>query len=66
MLIMFHVPRKSLKKLRSNIKGIQIYGIYFLVNKKDKSLYIGQSDNLYSRLLQHKSRGQAVLGRQAL
>ena len=54
--ICFHVPRKSIKKLRSNIKGIENYGIYFLVNKKDKSLYIGQSDNIYSRLLQHNRK----------
>ena len=54
--IWFHVPRKSIKKLSSNIKGIENYGFYFLVNKKDKSLYIGQSDNLYSRLLQHNRK----------
>ena len=54
--ICFHVPRKSIKKLSSNIKGIENYGIYFLLNKKDKSLYIGQSDNIYSRLLQHNRK----------
>ncbi|MGL5640040.1 MAG: GIY-YIG nuclease family protein, partial [Mycoplasmoidaceae bacterium] len=35
---------------------INNYGIYFLVNRREKIVYIGQSDNIYSRLLQHNRK----------
>ncbi|MGL5246306.1 MAG: GIY-YIG nuclease family protein [Mycoplasmoidaceae bacterium] len=54
--ICFHVPRKSIKKLRQNINDVNNYGIYFLVNRRERIVYIGQSDNIYNRLLQHNRK----------
>ena len=42
--------------LNSAGNGFYVFDIYFLVNRRDKSLYIGQSDNIYSRLLQHNRK----------
>lgn len=51
------VPRNLLKSIvdlgNSELSHISNSGIYFLQNLENQSLYVGQSDNLISRALEH-------------
>ena len=48
----FTIPRNLIKHL-SDIEDCSNSGIYFLVNSTEHSLYVGQTDNLASRLADH-------------
>ncbi len=53
----FYIPKELVKKIRkiNDIEelGITNSGIYFLIHKKNKTIYIGQTNNIYDRLITH-------------
>ena len=54
----FKIPRSKLKEL-SDRQDLKKAGVYFLVGKDDEDLdtvYIGEAENVYKRLLQHQDK----------
>ena len=48
----FTIPRNLIKNLMT-IEDCNNSGIYFMANNYDKSLYVGQTDNLSNKLTDH-------------
>ncbi|MGL5591208.1 MAG: DUF4357 domain-containing protein [Mycoplasmoidaceae bacterium] len=53
-IISFTIPRNQIKLLSvDSYEDIDNYGIYFLVDRKSQNLYIGKTDNLLKRIIEH-------------
>ncbi|MGL5246440.1 MAG: DUF4357 domain-containing protein [Mycoplasmoidaceae bacterium] len=53
-IISFTIPRNQIRSLSVEMyEDIDNYGIYFLVDRKTQNLYIGKTDNLLKRIVEH-------------
>lgn len=50
----FKIPRTMIKESKDRVE-LNNTGVYFLFNKSEKILYIGEAENVYLRILQHLS-----------
>ncbi|MGL4183958.1 MAG: GIY-YIG nuclease family protein [Metamycoplasmataceae bacterium] len=48
----FEIPREIIKDIKEE-KFISNSGVYFLLSEDENSVYIGQTDNIYQRILEH-------------
>ncbi|MGL4647139.1 MAG: GIY-YIG nuclease family protein [Mycoplasmoidaceae bacterium] len=62
----FYIPKDQLHKIGKNDfhkkYGLSNAGIYFLIHKNEKKVYVGQTGDLYNRLQQHKRSNKFAKG----
>lgn len=52
--VCYKIPKTLIKQSKDRVE-LNNTGIYFLFNKSDKTIYIGEAENVYQRILQHLS-----------
>lgn len=50
----FKIPKTMIKESKDRVE-LNNTGVYFLFNKSEKIIYIGEAENIYSRISQHLS-----------